>query len=44
LEVFGKPDAMKRRSAIAALWADDGVFADPYGRYVGYTALNDAVL
>jgi SnoaL-like domain len=43
LEVFGEPHAEKRRSAIAELWADDGVFADPYGRYVGHTALNDAV-
>jgi hypothetical protein len=31
------------RSAIAALWAEDGVFTDPHGRYVGYAALNDAV-
>jgi len=43
LEVFGEPDAMKRRSAIAALRAEDGVFADPHGRCVGYAALNDAV-
>ena len=43
LEVFGERDAVKRRSVIAALWARDGVFADPYGRYVGYVELNDAV-
>ena len=43
LEVFGERDAVKRRAVIAALWAQDGVFADPYGRYVGYAALNDAV-
>jgi hypothetical protein len=43
LEVFGERDAVKRRSAIAVLWAEDGVFVDPFGRYVGYTALNDAV-
>ena len=43
LEVFGERDAVKRRSAIAALWEEDGVFADPYGRYVGHDALNDAV-
>jgi len=43
LEVFGERDAEKRRSAIAELWADDGVFADPHGRYVGHTELNDAV-
>ena len=42
-EVFGERDTAWRRSAIAALWAEDGVFADPYGRYVGHTALNDAV-
>ena len=43
LEVFGEPDAGKRRGAIAALLAEDGVFTDPHGRYVGYAALNDAV-
>jgi ketosteroid isomerase-like protein len=43
LEVFGEPDAGKRRVAIAALWAEDGVFTDPHGRYVGHAALNDAV-
>ena len=43
LDVFGERDAAKRQSAIAALWAADGVFADPYGRYVGYAAINDAV-
>jgi SnoaL-like domain len=42
-EVFGESDAVKRRSAIAALWAEDGLFVDPFGRYVGYAALNDAV-
>jgi hypothetical protein len=42
-EVFGEPDAEKRRAAIAALWVGHGVFADPHGRYVGYAALNDAV-
>jgi hypothetical protein len=43
LDVFGEPDSSKRRSAIAAIWAENGVFADPHGRYVGYAALNDAV-
>jgi hypothetical protein len=43
LEVFGESDAVKRRLAIAALWAEDGVFVDPFGSYVGYTALNEAV-
>ncbi len=43
LEVFGERAAVKRRFAIAALWAEGGVFVDPYGRYVGYAALNDAV-
>ena len=43
LEVFGERDAEKRRSAIAELWAYDGVFADPHGRYVGHTELNEAV-
>jgi hypothetical protein len=43
LEVFGERDAVKRRAAIAALWAEDGVFVDPFGRFVGYAMLNDAV-
>jgi hypothetical protein len=43
LDVFGERDAAKRQSVIAALWAADGVFADPHGRYVGYAAINDAV-
>ena len=43
LEVFGEQHAAKRRSAIAALWDEDGVFADPHGLYVGHAALNDAV-
>ena len=43
LEIFGERDAAKRRSAIAALWAENGVFVDPFGRYVGQAALNDAV-
>jgi hypothetical protein len=43
LDVFGDRDAVKRYSVIEALWAEDGVFADPYGRYVGHAALNDAV-
>jgi hypothetical protein len=42
-EVFGEPDAERRREAIATLWADDGVFADPHGRHVGHAALNEAV-
>jgi SnoaL-like domain len=42
-EVFGEPNAEKRRAAIEALWVSEGVFADPLGRYVGYAALNDAV-
>lgn len=43
LEIFGERDASKRRSVIAALWAENGVFVDPFGRYVGQAALNDAV-
>jgi hypothetical protein len=43
LEIFGERDAAKRRSVIAALWAENGVFVDPFGRYVGQAALNDAV-
>jgi hypothetical protein len=31
--VFGEHDAQKRRSKIAALWAEDGVFIAPEARY-----------
>jgi hypothetical protein len=34
LEVFSEPDAGKRRSAIAALWAEDGVFRAFLGRHM----------
>lgn len=43
LDIFGERDSSKRHSAIAEIWAEDGVFADPHGRYVGYAAINDAV-
>jgi SnoaL-like domain len=43
LEVFGERDTAKRCSAIAALWAEDGVFVDPFGHFVGHAMLNDAV-
>jgi ketosteroid isomerase-like protein len=43
LEIFGEPDAVKRRATIAAIWAEDGVFVDSHGRSVGHEALNKAV-
>ncbi len=43
VEIFGETDASKRRMAIAAIWTDDGVFAEPHGRHVGRDALNEAV-
>lgn len=42
-EVFGEPDADKRRAAIAEIWAEDGLFVDPHGRWIGRDALNEAV-
>jgi hypothetical protein len=43
-DVFGERDASKRRAAIAAIWADDGIFVDPHGRFIGHEALNQAVV
>jgi hypothetical protein len=43
LGVFSERDAEKRRSLIAKIWDRKGIFIDPEGRYVGHTAINDAV-
>ena len=41
--VFSERDAEKRRrSLIAKIWDTKGTFIDPEGRWVGYTAINDA--
>src|SRR6266404_931780 len=42
-EVFGEPDATKRKGVIAELWNGDGVFVDPFGRVVGRGAINESV-
>jgi ketosteroid isomerase-like protein len=43
VDVFGEPEALKRRVAIAEIWTNDGIFAEPHGRHVGQEALNEAV-
>jgi hypothetical protein len=40
--VFGEHDAEKRRSKIASLWAEDGVFIDPEVRYEGHSEIDRA--
>ena len=40
--VFGEHDAQKRRTTIASLWAEDGVFIDPEGRYEGHSGIERA--
>ena len=40
--VFEEQDAVKRRSKIASLWAEDGVFIDPDARYEGHTGVDRA--
>ena len=42
-EVFGEPDAPRRRAAIADLWTADAVFIDPGGRHVGPAEIDAAV-
>jgi hypothetical protein len=42
-EVFGERDATKRRATIAAIWANDGLFIDPHGRFVGNGSVDGAV-
>jgi hypothetical protein len=43
-EVFGERDAAKRRAAIAAIWAEDGIFIDPEGRFVGHEGVNQSIV
>jgi SnoaL-like domain len=40
--VFGEHDAQKRRTKIASLWAEDGVFIDPEARYEGHSGIERA--
>ena len=42
-EVFGENDVGKRRTAIAQLWAEDGVFIDHNGETRGHDELDHAV-
>ena len=41
-EVFGERDPTKRRSAIAQIWAKNGVFVDHEGRHVGHDEIDAA--
>ncbi|MBP0494047.1 nuclear transport factor 2 family protein [Pararoseomonas indoligenes] len=41
--VFGERDAARRRAAIAELYAEDLVFADPHGSGRGQAALDESV-
>src|SRR2546426_972672 len=41
-EVFGERDSTKRRSAIAQIWANNGVFVDAHGRHVGHSEIDAA--
>jgi hypothetical protein len=40
--VFGEQDAQKRRTNIARLWAEDGVFVDHNSRYEGHSSIDHA--
>jgi len=42
-DVFDERDADRRRLAIAELWAADGIFVDPEGRFVGPAAIDTAI-
>jgi hypothetical protein len=42
-EVFAEHDALKRRSAIGEIWAEDCVFCDAHDSHVGHDALDAAV-
>jgi SnoaL-like domain len=44
LEVFGERDGSRRRAAIRDLFAEDAVFPDPNGHYVGHEALERAIV
>src|SRR5882757_7125360 len=43
VEVFDERDRNRRRAAIAELWAADGLFVDPMGRFTGHEALDGAI-
>lgn len=40
--VFGEHDAQKRRTKIASLWAEDGVFIAPEARYERHSGIERA--
>ena len=40
--VFNEQDAQKRQAKIAELWAEDGVFIVPEGRYEGHSSIEQA--
>jgi len=40
--VFGEHDIQKRRTNIARLWAEDGVFIDHNARYEGHSNIDQA--
>lgn len=40
--IFGEHDPQKRRAKIASLWAEDGVFIVPEGRYDGHSGIERA--
>jgi SnoaL-like domain len=42
-EVFGQADSSKRAKAMESIWARDGELIDPQGRFVGHSAVGDAV-
>jgi hypothetical protein len=42
-DVFGERDPIRRRAAIATLFAPEAQFSDPHGRHVGHAALEEAV-
>jgi hypothetical protein len=42
-EIFGESDPVRRRAAIAEIWAEDALFVDPEGHAMGHAALDDAV-
>lgn len=39
-DIFGERDGEKRRAKIASLWAEDGVFIVPEGRFNGHSDID----
>jgi hypothetical protein len=42
-EVFAERDPEKRMSALRQIWAPDGIFSDPQGRFVGLEEVDKAI-